>query len=106
MKRFISLALSLLMILSCFPLNVFASEAETQDTVMIYVENTYCIPGENVKVNINVLNNPGVAGARFEVLVDDTLSLVSANEEDGVFASLDFGGIETTSSPYILSWVQ
>ena len=55
----------------------------------IVVESTSAKPGETITVNVDIANNPGVAGAKLELTYDSKLTLISAVEGD-VFTSLDY----------------
>lgn len=95
-KKLIALLLALVFAVSCFPIGIFAVEpvAAVEEPAapgaIIYVESTYCVIGKTVEVDICILNNPGVAGAKFSVSFDEGLTLVGASEEDGVFDALDY----------------
>ncbi len=95
-KKLIALLLALVFAVSCFPIGIFAAEpvAAAEEPAapgaIIYVESTYCVVGKTVEVDICILNNPGVAGAKFSVSFDEGLTLVGASEEDGVFGVLDY----------------
>ncbi|MGM9636516.1 MAG: hypothetical protein ACI3YK_00860, partial [Eubacteriales bacterium] len=107
-KKIIAFILSLIIAVSCLPLSVFAIENDegsysATDTA-IYVENTYCVVGNTVDVNINIINNPGIAGAKFSISFDSNLTLVSVSEEGGAFEVLDYTAPETLSSPCLFNW--
>ncbi|MBQ8174885.1 MAG: leucine-rich repeat protein [Clostridia bacterium] len=94
-KRLVALLLVLAMAVACLPLGVLAAEVGTEEetdtpNAIIYVESTYCVVGKTVEVDIRVLNNPGIAGAKFSLSFDESLTLISATEEGGVFDALDY----------------
>ena len=107
-KKIISLILSLILAISCVPLSVFASGNDetttTTSNVAICVESTWCNAGKYAEVNINILDNPGIAGAKFSISYDKELILVSATEEKGVFKELDYTAPETLTSPALFNW--
>ena len=95
-KKLIALLLALVFAVSCFPIGIFAvepvaaAEEPAAPGAIIYAESTYCVIGKTVEVDICILNNPGVAGAKFSVSFDEGLTLVGASTDDGVFAALDY----------------
>ena len=70
-KRIISLVLALMMLLSCMPLTVFA----TEETCTIRVESAQGVPGSTVEVSVVIENNPGILGATLKLSWDTGLTL-------------------------------
>ena len=107
-KKIIALILAIMLVIPCLPLNVLANsntEGNTDSlTPMIYVESTHCIAGENVEVNVKILNNPGIAGAKFSISFDEELTLVAVSQSDGVFATLDYTAPANFASPCFVNW--
>ena len=107
-KKIISLILSLILAISCVPLSVFASENDeitaTSSSAALYVESTWCNAGKYAEVNINILDNPGISGAKFSVSYDQELTLISATEAGGVFEILDYTPPASLTSPAIFNW--
>ena len=93
-KGLLAFFLMLVIVVSCFALDVFAAESTDNDlsseSAQIYVESTYCVIGKTVEVDIYIQNNPGIAGAKFNVAFDEKLTLLAATEDGGVFESLDY----------------
>ncbi len=93
-KKIISFLLTVLIVVSCFPLAVCAAEGEgdtfSTETALIYIESTYCTVGKEVEVDVCISENPGIAGAKFCVSFDENLTLIGANEKNGVFEALDY----------------
>ncbi len=107
-KRIYAVILSLVIVISCLPLGAVAVENDKNTysgtNTVIYVENTYCIVGKTVNVNINVSNNFGIAGTKFTVSYGNDLTLVSVTEEGGAFEALDYTAPEALSSPCLFNW--
>lgn len=76
LKRFISMMLALLMLISMLPVNAIASE--TGSKPMFAVQNTSAAPNSDVSVNVNIENNVGILGTTLKVTFDEGLTLVSA----------------------------
>jgi len=75
-KRIISLVLSLIMIIGCVPMAVFAAETETVSACTVTVDSTHAMPGAEVTVNIKITNNPGILGSTLTLTYDDDLTLI------------------------------
>lgn len=93
-KRLVACLLALVFVMSCFPLEILAVEdadsSTASTTALIYAESTYCVIGKTVDVDICILQNPGIAGAKFSVSFDEGLTLIAADEKGGVFEALDY----------------
>lgn len=72
-KRSFSFILALVLVFSCFSLNVQAAETSACGLV---VESVYAAPGASVEVNINIENNPGILGAAITLEWDEGLTLI------------------------------
>lgn len=107
-KRLIAFVLMLVVTISCFPLGAFSAEKSenhsTNATALIYVESTYCVIGREVAVDIRISDNPGVAGAKFRVSFDDSLTLIGASEDGGVFDALDYTAPNTLGNLSPFNW--
>ena len=106
-KKIVALALAVILFVSCLPLSIFSVGASEDDSItatLIYVESTHSRPGEYVDVNVNIMNNPGIAGAKFSLSFDEDLTLVSIAEDTGVFKALDFTAPENLSGTIIFTW--
>ena len=75
MKRIISFALVLAMLLSCMPLSILA--VESADNCTIRVESVEGTPGSTVEMSVVVENNPGILGATLKLSWDSGLTLTS-----------------------------
>ena len=87
-KRFIRMIAVVLTLLICFTagsLSAFAAEGANKTSVI--VEPVTAKPSDTVQVNINISNNPGIAGATLNVEFADGLTLVSA-ENGAAFSNL------------------
>lgn len=106
-KKIVALALAIVLFVSGLPLSIFAADTSGDDTgieaTLIYVESTHARPGEYVDVNINIINNPGIAGAKFGISFDENLTLTSIKEE-GVFSELDFTAPENLTGTVLFTW--
>lgn len=107
-KRLVSLTLALIMALSCFSICVFASDDDQSSGsatgTVIYVESGYCVVGKTVDVDIKIQGNSGIAGAKISISYDENLTLVSANEQGGVFEILDYTAPGALSNPCVFNW--
>lgn len=89
-KRVISILLVLALAFSCIPMGTLTASASTDYTEpTIFAESKYAAPGSSVKVNVNVKNNPGIAGATLSVSYDQKLTLTGA-ESGTTFSKLSF----------------
>jgi len=100
MKRFLSLFLSLLLIIGCIPTTAFAA-TDTDSTIT--VETISAAAGGTVDVDISIANNPGIAGATFKISYHEDLTLVSATN-GAAFADLDYTQPGTFSNPCNFTW--
>lgn len=105
MKKQISMLLLILIFtLSCFPAGIISTNASTDATKpTIYVDSKTFSPGENVKINVNVSNNPGIAGAILKISYDSKLKLVKA-ENGEKFAKLNFTQPGNLGNPSTFLW--
>lgn len=103
-KRVSMLLLILIFSLSCFPAGIISANASTDFTEpTIYVESKTFAPGEQVKVNVNVSNNPGIAGAILKISYDSKLTLIGA-ENGEKFAKLSFTKPGNFGNPSTFLW--
>lgn len=100
MKRFLSLFLAVILVLSCVPMTVFATT--TADST-ITVETISAAAGATVDVDISIANNPGIAGATFTIKYHEDLTLLSATN-GSAFAELDYTQPGTFSNPCNFTW--
>lgn len=87
-NRAISLLLVIVLLVSCFPLTSFsvsASEDYTEPTII--VESKYTAADTQLDVNVNIKNNPGIAGATLRFTYDSDLTLIKA-ENGEAFSDL------------------
>ena len=88
-KRILSLLLAMTLIFSCVPFpHVYASEA-TEGMPVISVESKYAAANTQIEVNVNIIGNPGIAGAQITAIFSDKLTLVDA-VPGSTFAALDY----------------
>lgn len=86
MKKMIAIVLMAILMLSPVSVQTYAASATGSQTV-IKVESKNAVPGEDVTVNVNIENNPGILGATLEVSYDKGLTLTGASSGDA-FAHL------------------
>lgn len=107
-RRFLSILLSLIMIVTCLPLSIVhafsdGEQPDAKTTPTISVENAYAKAGTTVDVNINISNNSGIAGARITIAYDAGLTLTDA-VSGAVFETLDYTRPGNYSSPCNFNW--
>ncbi len=86
MKKLFSFMLVALMLVSSFPLTIFAEEINQPKLIIDSAEVT---PGETFDVKVNLENNPGIVSANLKFAFDDGLTLVGATNGD-VFSTLTY----------------
>lgn len=82
-------------------ISVSASTNLTEPTII--VESKTSAPGEQVKVNVNIENNPGIAGATLSVSYDSKLTLIAA-ESGNTFSKLNFTAPGRFDNPSKFLW--
>ncbi len=104
MKKLLSIILSVVLLFSCIPIGVLATET-ADTTATLTVDSTYASVGGTVDVDVVIANNPGVAGATLSIAYDENLTLISADSGEA-FSVLDFSGneVESFSNPSKFSW--
>lgn len=103
-KKFISIILFLSLVFTCIPTGTFtASEITTDINPTIFVENKYAAPGSLVEVNIDVKNNPGIAGATLSISYDSNLTLKDA-QNGTTFSNLSFTRPNNFDNPSVFLW--
>ena len=85
-KKLLSLFCAILMLITSFPLAVFAEEINQPKLTIISADVT---PGEAFEVNVNLENNPGIVSAGLRLAFDEGLTLVGATNGD-VFSTLTY----------------
>lgn len=82
-KRFVSLLLTLAMVLSLLPASIFAvsaaetSSVETSSEAIISVKDAYTKPGATVSVNVVIENNPGILGMTLKLQFDESIATLT-----------------------------
>lgn len=100
----LSLLLAIVLVVSCLPINSLAAvdtSAYTEPTVV--VESKAAAAGATVDVNLLVVNNPGIAGAKLTISYDENLTLLDAVSGD-TFADLDYTRPGVYTSPCNFNW--
>lgn len=107
MKKILSIALALTLLISCVPIEAFATERTKTGTATatLTVENAYSSAGGEVEVNIVLADNPGIAGATLSISYHKDLKLVSVATGDAL-SELEFSGneVDSFSNPSTFSW--
>lgn len=103
-KRFLTFLLAVVMCVSSFPLSVLAAVTTAATTEGgIVVDRIQAYAGSTVTVNVNVTDNPGIAGARIYVRYDAKLTLTNAKVGD-TFAALDYTAPPVLDSGCAFNW--
>lgn len=103
-KRILSVFLILSLMIPCISLGMFNVSASTDYTEpTIYAESKYAASGSSVKINVNVKNNPGIAGATLSISYDQKLTLTEAKSGE-TFAKLNFTKPTKFSNPSKFLW--
>ncbi len=100
MKRVISLLLAIILVLTNAPLT-YAGATELEPTIT--VASVIAAAGGDVDVNVNVKNNPGVAGAKIKITYSEKLTLTDVVTSD-LFSSLDYTVPPNYNSGCALNW--
>lgn len=105
MKKYVSLLLLItIFTVSCISTGLISANASTTFTdPTIFVESKSFTLGEQIKVNVNVNKNPGIAGAILKITYDSKLTLVEA-ESGEKFAKLNFTKPGKFESPCTFLW--
>lgn len=104
-KKIFSLFVALVMLLSCSNLNMIVSYATTgyaYTEPTFVVESEYAAAGSSVNVNLVLVNNPGIAGAKISISYDSKLNLVSATSGEA-FDGLDYTAPASLANP-VFAW--
>ncbi len=96
-RRILSLVLTLLMILSAFPITVLAS-----GEMVINVSSKTGVIGNTVDVDISVENNPGVTSMIMQVVYDENVELTGVKYNEHWNTALQ---PQKLTSPVTLNWV-
>ena len=82
-KKFLSILLSVLMILTMAPIS-YAVETPT-----LTVSSVTGAPGETITLDVSLSNNPGIVSANLKIAFDEGLTLIGAENSD-VFSTLTY----------------
>lgn len=103
-KKFLSLFLIISLLLSFIPFNTVSAVSDTDYTEpTIFVGKHYAASGSKVDVNLYLVNNPGLAGARVTVSYNSKLTLTEASSGE-TFAALDYTNPGVFTSPCNFTW--
>lgn len=102
-KKILSLVLAAFLVLGCIPIGTFCAFAESINGPRISVVSRYAAPDSTTTVELNISNNPGIAGAILTVSYDEKLTLLEAQSGEA-FSALDFTPSGTYASPCKFSW--
>lgn len=87
-RRALGLFCVVVLLLSMFPTNVFAT-GETTGTPVVSVEHAWGVCGQTVEVDVSITNNPGILGGTFTISWASGLELISAKSKDA-FEELNY----------------
>ncbi len=106
-KKLLSLFLAILICVSVFPLSIFAASSEasasTETGGHIVVSNTQAFAGSTVTLNVDISDNPGIAGAKIFVYYNAKLTLTSASVGE-TFAELDYTAPPALANGCVFNW--
>lgn len=107
-KRIVSIILSFLIIVTCFPLNLVHALPQkeafvTKSVSTISVESVYAKAGKTVDVDVKISDNCGIAGAQLTITYDAGLTLIGATS-GAAFSNLDYTRPSSYSSPCNFNW--
>lgn len=103
-KRVMSIILVLVLAFTCVPIGAITASASTDYTEpTIFAESKYAAPGSSVEVNVNVKNNPGIAGATLSISYDSQLTLTNAVSGE-TFSKLSFTAPGKFTNPSSFLW--
>lgn len=102
-KMVISLFLATILAISSLSVQTFAAGNKESKKTSISVESKTVVPGEQVKVNVTIKNNPGIIGATLEISYDKGLTLVDASNGEA-FSYLTMTKPGKMNSPCKFMW--
>lgn len=103
-KRVMSIILVLVLAFTCVPIGAITVSASTDYTEpTIFAESKYAAPSSSVEVNVNVKNNPGIAGATLSISYDSQLTLTNAVSGE-TFSKLSFTAPGKFTNPSSFLW--
>lgn len=102
-NKIISLLLVMAITITWIPAGTIEVRAEESDKPIISVEEKNVMVGEEIKVNVEIEDNPGILGALLEISYDERLSLVNA-ENGNVFSYLTMTKPGRYESPCRFNW--
>lgn len=103
-KRILSLLLILVLAITSLPISSFAAEdVSTYTDSTIVVESKAAKAGTTVDVDLLVVNNPGMAGAKITISYDEKLTLIDATSGE-TFEALDYTRPGVYTSPCNFNW--
>lgn len=102
-KRFLSVVLAITMMMACFVVAPATTvSAATTDEIAIEATSVDAMPGDTVKIDINITSNPGIVAMRLFVEYDESLLTLVGAEDKGVLGTSQF--TEEYGSPFALVW--
>ncbi len=86
-SRIIAFVLSMVMLLCALPLTIFASELPSDKSMTLSVASKTAVPGDEVKIVLDLKNNPGLTSLKFDVAYDSNVLTLQAVEFNPAFGS-------------------
>ena len=102
-KKLLSLVLATVMLLTCLPFGALTAFAADINGPKISIVSQYAAPNSSVQVDLKIINNPGIAGAKLTIAYDSKLTLIDS-VSNGVFSLLDYTKPGTYTSPCNFNW--
>lgn len=109
MRKVIAVFMAIILIVGIVPIDwiggITADAAETSELSgsALVTENKYGYPGSEVELNVNIQNNPGIAGATLNLQYDSKLTLISA-ENGEAWGKLAFTLPAKLGNPSTFLW--
>ncbi|MBR2466996.1 MAG: leucine-rich repeat protein [Clostridia bacterium] len=92
--KIISAIIVLMMLVNIIPIAIFAEELKSDEVMTVSASETWGAPGDSVKINVNLENNPGIASMKIFVAYDEYLTLTAVEFDS------DFGAYVTAPEPF------
>lgn len=92
--KIISAIIVLMMLVNIIPIAIFAEELKSDEVMTVSASDGWGLPGDSVKINVNLENNPGIASMKIFVAYDEYLTLTAVEFDS------DFGAYVTAPEPF------
>ena len=103
-KKILSLLLAIVLVVTIVPSGMVSALITVDFTdPTIYIDSKNALRGSTVDVNVNLANNPGIAGARIQISYDPKLTLTDVTSGE-TFDALDYTAPPAYKSPCLFNW--